>query len=149
MSNYSRGARLGALAAISPASAMLGGLIDERLRQGFTSWLGACRASGYSLRSVVDFTLQLLPNAIIGALIGTLLVLFLAFSARHRTGSIHECLAAHAGCVIAMPAGLLLCALALPFGLTFVLEIAIAAFVAGCLLAFGQRVSKIRVTSHP
>jgi hypothetical protein len=148
MSNSSRGARLTALAAISPAAALLGGLIDEQLRLGFTIWLGACRASGYSPSSVLSFTLQLLPNAVVGALLGGLLVQVVAFAARHHEGRVRECLAAHAGCVLVMPAALILCALAVPFGLTFVLEIALAALAAGWLLTSTDRRSTARVNLH-
>jgi hypothetical protein len=149
MSNSSRGARLTALAAIPPAAALLGGVIDERLRLGFTIWLGACRASGYSPGSVFSFTLQLLPNAVVGGLLGALLVQVVAFAARHHPGHVQECLAAHAGCIVVMPAALILCALAWPFGLTFVLEIALAALAAGWLLARTDRRSKARVSLHP
>ncbi len=149
MSNSSRGARLAALAAISPAGAVLGGLIDEHLRQGFTIWLGACRTAGYSFAAVISFTLQLLPNAVAGALLGALLVQLLAFSARHRGGSVDECLAAHAGCFIAMPVGIMLCAQALPVGLILLLEIALADFAALGMLALTKHASKTHRSSHP
>lgn len=147
MATISRWARLSVLASISPVGAVLGGLVDERTRLGFTIWRSACRASGVSFASVISFTLQLLPNAIVGALLGALLVQAIAFSTRHRDGSVQACLAAHAGCAIAMPAGLILCTLALPWGLMVLGEIALALFVATCLLALRARDADTRHTA--
>ena len=84
MGKISAQAHLAGLAAISPASAAVGALIDERLHLGFTNWRSACRASGISFASLFHFTLELLPNAVIGGLLGALLVQLLAFSLRHR-----------------------------------------------------------------
>lgn len=106
--------RLAGLAGISPACGLAGGLVDERLHLGFTNWQSACRASGISVRSLAFFTFELLPNAVTGALFGALIVLLLAFLSRHRQGSAERHLASHAACVVAMPLGLILCALAFP-----------------------------------
>ena len=149
MSNTSRWARLTVLASMSPAGAVLGGAVDEHLRLGFTVWRSACRASGISISSVIAFTLELLPNAVIGALLGALLVQVLAFSMRRRQGSVETGLAAHTGCVIAMPAGLTLCALALPVAWMLLAEIALAVLAAFCVMALAGRHAKTSATVHP
>jgi hypothetical protein len=148
MGNILRSARLAGLAAIAPASAVLGGLIDERHHLGFTNWRSACRASGISLSSLFHFTLELLPNAVLGALSGALLVQLLAFSLRQRPGGADTCLAAHLGCAVAMPIGLLLCALALPMPLMFVAEVSLAVAAATGMLALWDRKSPSRIPLH-
>jgi hypothetical protein len=134
MANLSRWARLTALAAIPPLGAVVGGVIDERTRLGYSIWKGACRAAGFSLPSVITFTFQLLPNTVVGALLGALLVQVIAFSWRCRREDVDACLAAHAGCVIAMPAGLILCALAWPISLMLAAEVALAVAAASVVL---------------
>lgn len=64
--------------------------------------------------------------AVIGALLGGVFVLVLAFAARHLERNVETCLAAHAGCAIAMPLGLILCALAVPVPAMLVAEIGLA-----------------------
>ena len=149
MNNTSRWARLAGLAALSPACGVIGALVDERLNLGYTVWRSACRGAGLSLASVVSFTFQLLPNAIVGALIGALLVQLFVFATRHREGNVEAGLAAHAACAISMPVGLLLCALALPAALMLVAETALTVLVASCLLALARCRSKPLITFHP
>jgi len=105
--------------------ATLGAWVDEWRALGFTIWRGACRASGISLSSIATFTIELLPTAVIGALLGGLLVLVAGI--RGRPGAVGGALAAHAGCVIAMPVGLLLCAAAWPWPLTIAAEALLSA----------------------
>jgi hypothetical protein len=124
-------ARVVALALVPMLGALAGALVDERLRLGVTVWRSACRASGLALRPVVAFTFELLPCAVIGALLGGLVVLASAFAsgsgavlrARHSLG-------AHLGCVLAMPVGLILCALALPVPIMLAGEAVLAGLVA-------------------
>jgi hypothetical protein len=149
MGTTSRLARLAGLAAISPAGGLIGGLFDERTHLGFTNWRGACRASGISFASLFHFTLELLPYAVIGALLGALFVQVLAFSARHRPRRVDACLAAHLGCAVAMPLGLLLCALALPVPLMLLAEIALTVLAASGVLALWTRNSPARIPAHP
>jgi hypothetical protein len=120
--------------------ATLGAWLDERRALGFTIWRGACRASGISLASIATFTLELLPTAVIGALLGGVLVLALG----QRAGA-RDALAAHAGCVLAMPAGLLLCASAWPWPLTLAAEAALAALVAAGM----WWLTRIRKATYP
>jgi hypothetical protein len=116
------------LAWLPMAFATLGAWLDERRALGFTIWRSACRGAGISLPSIATFTLELLPTAVIGALLGGLIVL--AAGARGRGGRARGAFAAHAGCTVAMPAGLLLCASALPWPLMLAAEGALAASAA-------------------
>jgi hypothetical protein len=116
------------LAWLPMALAVAGAWIDERAALGFTIWRSACRASGISLTSLATFTFELLPTAMVGALLGGLGVL--AVGARARGPVADDALAAHAGCVVAMPAGLLLCASAWPWPLALAAETALGAIVA-------------------
>jgi len=111
------------------ALASLGAWLDERRALGFTIWREACRAGGISWPSLATFTLELLPTAVIGALLGGLLVL--CVGARGRPAGARGALAAHAGCALAMPIGVLLCASSLPWPLTLAAETVLAALVAG------------------
>jgi hypothetical protein len=128
--------RLACLAAISPACAVLGGFIDERSHFGFTNWRSACRTAGISPLSLLHFTLELLPMAVIGSLLGGMVVLMQAFTTRDRPLAADTCLAAHLGCVVAMPLGLVLCALAMPVPAMLIAEIVAAVVVGYCLQHF-------------
>jgi hypothetical protein len=111
---YFRGMVTPAAMAILPMGfAVAGAFIDERARLGFSLWRSACRANGLTLESLARFTLQLLPTAVLGALFGGLVVLGFGMLLRHR-GCAADALGAHAGCVVGMAAGLLLCTLPLP-----------------------------------
>jgi hypothetical protein len=114
MSSTARLARLAGFAAIVPLCALAGGWVDERERLGFSTWRSACRAGNISFASLLTFTLELLPGAVIGALLGGLALQALAFARRHRACHAAEIFATHAGCVLTMPVGLVLCALAWP-----------------------------------
>lgn len=113
-----------ALAWLPMGLATLGAWLDERRALGFSIWRGACRAAGLSPSSVAAFTLELLPSAVVGALLGSLLLLLAGIS--RRPASARGALAAHAGCFVAMPAGFLLCTTALPSTLTIAAEAALA-----------------------
>jgi len=136
MQNYVRTARLACLSAIPPAVAVIGGLLDERTHLGFTNWRSACRASGISLTSLLHFTFELLPMAVMGALLGGMVVLGRAVATRNRPRAADDCLAAHLGCAISMPLGLFLCALAVPVPTMLVAEISVAVIAAFCLQHF-------------
>lgn len=117
------------LAWLPMACAALGACLDERRAMGFTIWRGACRAAGLSLHSVATFTLELLPAGVIGALLGGLFVLAVGVSRRGTYA--RGAFAAHAGCIVAMPVGVLLCASAWPWPLTLATEVALTALAAG------------------
>jgi hypothetical protein len=114
--------------------ASAGAWLDERWHLGFTTWRSACRASGLRLATLVDFTLQLLPLAVLGLLLGGLLVVLAGMCLRHRPGHVRRCLAAHAGCALSLPIALLLCATTLPLPLMMLADLAITAFIVAGLL---------------
>lgn len=123
--------------------AVVGALLDERRALGFTIWRAACRGAGLTPTSFATFTLELLPNAIIGALLGSMVVLFVGLDG--RVASTRDALAAHAGCMIAMPAGLVLCVTALPWPITLAAEATLAALAAAAVWWF----TRIRKATYP
>jgi hypothetical protein len=128
--------RLLAFAAMPLAGAIAGALHDERAHLGFTNWRSACRASGLSVSSLIFFTQALLPTAIAGALAGGLVVLLMGFLFRRNRDSARTCVAAHVGCVITMPLGLVLCTLSWPLAVMLVADVALAAACAWLVLRF-------------
>ncbi len=105
--------RAAALALVPMVFAAAGAWIDERTHLGFSNWRSACRAAGLSPQSLIAFTFDLLPAALIGALLGMMALQFSAAVFWFRAGGARMTLAAHAGCLLGMTAGLLLCS-ALP-----------------------------------
>jgi hypothetical protein len=135
-----------ALALLPMLVALLGVVIDERTHQGYTTWLSACRAAGPSIRSVLVFTFELLPTAVMGMLTGVLLVQLAGMWFRHHTWGVPSALAAHGGCVFGMVGGLLLCTLALPLPLMLGAEGLLAALAAAWLFPrISQRRSRTSV----
>ena len=59
-----------ALALLPMAFAVPGAWIDEQHHLGFSTWRSACRSAGVTLESLVIFTLDLLPAALIGMVLG-------------------------------------------------------------------------------
>ncbi len=114
-----------------PAIGMFAGAVfDERHHLGVTNWRAACRAAGLSPRSILVFTYELLPTAIVGLLAGALLVVAWGITARHRPGMPQACFAAHLGCIAALPLMLPLCALALPPAVTLLTDALLGALAA-------------------
>jgi hypothetical protein len=132
-------ARLLALAVLPMAAALAGASVDERLRLGVTVWRSACRSSGLEPGSVIAFTLELLPCAVIGALLGGLAVLALAMRAA-SVASMRRSLAAHLGCAVTMPVGVVLCAIALPLPLMLAADVVLAGSAA---LAMGWALNAV------
>ena len=65
----------GGCSALLPMTlALAGACIDERAHLGFSNWRSACRAAGLPLSSLLSFTLELLPTAVLGALVGGIAV---------------------------------------------------------------------------
>ena len=134
------------LLALLPASfAAAGAVVDESRALGVTTWRTACRTAGLSLQSVAAFTWQLLPNMIVGALLGAFLLLAFGWFSRHRAQGARECAAAHLGCFLAMPLALLGCALALPLTMMPLVDLTLSATVAMLLL----RVLRRDPSAHP
>jgi hypothetical protein len=138
-------ARIALLAFLPTAGATLGAVLDERTRLGFSTWRSACRTDGISLLSVMQFTWQLLPNAILGALLGGFVVVCLGIHWR-RCSQATECVAAHLGCVLTMPLGVLACALAFPVTL---MPYADAALAAGAALLLWKVLRPRATPAHP
>jgi hypothetical protein len=121
------------LALLPMAVALAGVAFDQRDHLGFTLWSSACRSAGLTPASVMTFTLQLLPSAVIGALLGGLLVLCFGILLR-RSGALADIsLAAHVGCLIGMAVGMLLCMALLPPTLMLAVEPLLAATAAAWL----------------
>jgi hypothetical protein len=95
-------------ASLPMVGAVIGAAFDQRHHQGFTTWRAACGAAGLRFGTLIDFTLQLLPTAIIGLLLGGLVVLAAGALAGDRHA--RTCIAAHAGCALTLPVALILCA---------------------------------------
>jgi hypothetical protein len=129
-----RPATLLALALLPMAAALAGAFVDERLRLGVTVWRSACRSSGLAVGSVITFTLELLPCAVIGALVGGLVVLAFAMRAA-SVSSMQRSLAAHLGCAVTMPVGVLLCAIALPLPLMLAADAMLAGSATAAMYA--------------
>jgi hypothetical protein len=140
-----RNTRLLAFAAMPLAGAIAGALHDERAHLGFTNWRSACRAAGLSVRSLIFFTQALLPTAIAGALAGGLVVLLMGFLFRQDRDAAHTCVAAHVGCAITMPLGLVLCTLSWPLAVMLVADVALAAAGAWLVLRF----LRVRAAVYP
>jgi hypothetical protein len=138
-------ARIALLASLPTMAAAVGATVDESVRLGFTTWRSACRAGGVSLGSVFQFTWQLLPNAIVGGLLGGFVVVCLGVLWRHQSRAT-ECVAAHLGCVLAMPVGLLACALAFPATL---MPFADAALGAAASLLLWRALRPRDIAAHP
>ena len=136
------------LSAIPSIGAFAGGWLDERSHLGFTIWRTACRAAGLAPASLLHFTLELLPTMIVGTLLGGLVLVGLGLGLRRRRDVAHACAAAHIGCALVMPLAFLLCALALPTGAMFVLDVALAAGAAALVLRL-VRSPVTQVTPHP
>jgi hypothetical protein len=136
------------VASLPMLGAAAGAWLDERLRLGFTNWRSACRAAGPGLATLADFTLQLLPLAVMGLLIGGLAVLLVGVATRHRREQAGACLAAHAGCALTIPLALLICASSLPLPLMLLADLTITALAALWLLRLMRPASRA-VASHP
>jgi hypothetical protein len=136
------------LTSIPSIGAFAGGWMDERAHLGFTNWRSACRAAGLAPASLFHFTKELLPNAIVGTLLGGLLLAGLGFALRFHRELAHACAAAHIGCALAMPLAFLLCALALPVGAMFAADVLLAAGAAALVLRF-RPIGVSRITPHP
>src|SRR5262245_44393484 len=124
-----------AISLVPMAAATAGAWFDEHTRLGFTTWRSACRGSGLTLSSLLTFTVELLPTAVIGALLGGLAVLIAGLVSRQRACAARVSLAAHAGCLAGMAVGLWLCTLTLPVPILLGVEAALGAACAAWLFA--------------
>ncbi len=123
-----------ALAMVPMALAIAGAFIDEQLHQGYSTWRSACLAAGISFTSLIAFTVQLIPTAVLGALAGGLAVQVIGVWQRRRQGAACAALAAHGGCVVGMAGALVLCASAVSLPAMLAAEFTLTA--AGAWLLF-------------
>ena len=110
------------LALLPMGMAAAGAALDERTKRGFTLWRDACRAAGVTLASLLNFTVTLLPGAVTGLLLGSLVILLIGASDCRGGRMAHTSLAAHLGCLLGMAAGMLLCVTLLPLSSMLVIE---------------------------
>jgi hypothetical protein len=125
--------RAAALAMVPMLFAAAGAAIDERLHQGFTIWRSACRAGGLTLASLVSFTFDLLPLALLGLLVGVMALQFAVAATWYRPTGARVALGAHAGCLLGMAASLLLCLVIASPGWMLTVELSVAAGLAAAL----------------
>jgi prolipoprotein diacylglyceryltransferase len=131
--------RAAALALLPMAFAAAGAWIDERTHLGFSNWRSACRASGLRVESLVAFTLDLLPTALIGALFGSVVLHVITAALWFRAGGARMTLAAHGGCLLGMTAGLMLCAVLPSLSLMGLAELSITVVAAALLCRWPAR----------
>jgi hypothetical protein len=112
---------------------LAGALIDERRNLGFTNWRAACRAAGPSLQSLLVFTRELLPSAVVGVLAGAFCIVLVAIVAR-GTEAARGCFAAHLGCFAAMPLMLAVCVLVPSAAAMLVADVVLGALAAMLVL---------------
>ncbi len=117
----------------------LGALFDELRFLGFTNWRTACLAEGPSLQTLLVFTRELLPSAIVGMLTGAFLVVLIGVAARRADSAAHSCLAAHLGCFVSMPLMLAVCAFAPSAAVMLVTDVMLAALAAMLILRVVSR----------
>jgi hypothetical protein len=141
-------ARVALLAALPTVGAACGAAVDERISLGVTTWRSACRASGVSLPSILHFTWQLLPNMLLGTLLGAFVLLCLAVAWRTRGDQFDECTAAHLGCWLAMPLALVACAVSLPVSVMPLVDASLAIVTAFLLLRVVRR-KQASSAAHP
>ena len=127
------GLRAVSLAMVPMALGLAGAVFDERMHQGFSTWRAACRAAGLSLTSLVGFTLQLMPTAVLAALAGGLAIQATGVLRRHQRGAVAAAMAAHGGCAVGMSAGLILCTYSLSVPLLLGIEVFLTALGAWTL----------------
>jgi hypothetical protein len=127
------------LALLPMAFGALGAWLDERSHLGFSSWRSACRAGGFTLESLVIFTLDLLPTALIGMVLGAVAMQFASAALWFRDGGPRMALAAHAGCAAGMAAGILICTQFTSVPLMLATELAATAAMALLLCAPSAR----------
>jgi hypothetical protein len=92
------------------ASGWSGAWWDEYSRAGWSTWLSMCQTGSPDFLSVLRLYAALLPTSLIAMLLAGLVVLGLAALARTRQSLALSGIAGHAGCIVAMPLSIWLCA---------------------------------------
>jgi hypothetical protein len=128
-----------ALALTPFALAGAGAILDERTSRGFTLWLDACRSAGVTASSLLVFTLTLMPSAVLGMLLGGLVVLSVGASGCAGGRAARASLDAHLACLLGMGLGALLCLTLLPAASMLVVEPVLVAAIAVLLASVKPR----------
>jgi hypothetical protein len=92
------------------ASGWSGAWWDEYSRAGWSTWISMCQSSSPDFVNVLRLYAALLPTSLIAMLLAGLVVLGLAALARTRQSLALSGIAGHAGCIVAMPLSIWLCA---------------------------------------
>jgi len=140
--NSTRYPKAVALALLPMTFAVLGAWLDERAHLGFSTWRSACRAAGFSLDSLVIFTLDLLPTALIGMVLGGVALQFASAALWFGKGGPRLALAAHGGCALGMAAGILVCTQLSSVPLMLAAEVGVTAAAALLLCTPAARTSR-------
>jgi hypothetical protein len=96
---------------LTPLAGGLGAVADERLHRGFTAWLSLCRQGRLDPIRAVLLQVELMPIALAAMLAFALLGTLAVWTQRPRAPGARLMLAGHAGCLLAVVAGALLCPL--------------------------------------
>lgn len=96
---------------LTPLAGALGAVADERLHRGFSAWLTLCHQGRLGPLQAVMLQAELMPFALGAMLLFALLGTLAVWSRHMRTRAARIMLAAHAGCIVAVFAGALLCPL--------------------------------------
>jgi hypothetical protein len=92
------------------ASAWAGAWWDEYSRAGWSAWLSICQTGSPDFLTVLYLYAALLPTSLIAMLLAGLVVIGLTALARTRSALALGGIAGHAGCIVAMPLTVYLCA---------------------------------------
>ena len=130
--------RAAALALVPMALALGGMYLDERAQFGYSNWRGACRATGFDIAALITFTIDLMPRAALGALLGMMLVQGFGAVIWRGGGAPRAIFAAHTGCGLGMAGMLLVCAW-LPMPVMVGVEAVLAAVAAALCCGGGMR----------
>ena len=96
---------------LTPLVGALGAVADERLHRGFSIWMSLCRAGRLGPIDALVLQARLMPLALGAMLLFALLGTLAVVSQRMRRDGARVMLAGHAGCLLAVVAGGMLCPL--------------------------------------
>jgi hypothetical protein len=96
---------------LTPLAGALGAVADERFYRGFSAWMSLCRIGRPGPLEALLLQARLMPLALGSMLAFALLGTLAVGSQKARGNGARVMLAAHAGCVLAVVVGALLCPL--------------------------------------
>lgn len=92
------------------AAGWAGAWWDEYSRAGWSTWLSLCQAGSPGFLGVLRLYAALLPTSLVAMMLAGLMVIAMAALLRTRTTLAVGGIAGHAGCIVAMPLSIYLCA---------------------------------------